>query len=317
MHALYSAQTKAELAAAAVEALHSGFGVAFGSCEEITTAGYQLHGMTTHVELPLETPAYLHDHPMMPSLHRMPAVAHVRARFSRAAFERTDYFNGVARAMGYNDHIILLAAQRPSTVTFSACRDRFRPDEAELLTLVQPHLAAAWQRVVGFRPAAGTAIAEPLHLRADLRPRPLTPAQTRLLGAYFPEWRATCVLPAAVEAWLRQTRREFAYGLLGQPPRVLSVAGPRGLLLLRYFPRGDGGCGVHLVERPDWHSHSPARFRLSPREREVLRWVSLGKRDAEIGLILGLSTRTVSTHLQHLLTKLRVPNRTAAAALVR
>ncbi len=316
VHALYSAQTKGEVAAAAVDALHGGLGVAFGSCEEITPAGYQLHGMTTHVKLPVETPAYLHDHPMMPHVRNMPAVSHVRARFSRTAFERTDYFNGVARAMGYNDHIILLAAQAPTTVTFSACRDRFSADEAHLLSLVQPHLAAAWRRVVAPRQPDATEFAEPLKLRGNLQPVAMSPAQVGLLRSYFPDWRGTGTLPGQVFVWARETQRELDRGPLGRPPRVLSVAGPRGLLLVRYYAL-DGGGGLHLVERPGWHRRSLARFSLSAREREVLRWVALGKRDVEIGLILGLSSRTVSKHVQHLLAKLQVPNRTAAAALAR
>jgi DNA-binding CsgD family transcriptional regulator len=317
VHGLYAAQTKGEVAAAAVEAFQQGLGITFASCEEITPAGYQLHGMTTHVVLPLETPAYLHDHPMMPSLRRMPAVTHVRGRFSRAAFERTDYFNGVARPMGYNDHIILLGAQAPSTVTFSVCRDDFRPDETQLLTLLQPHLRAAWQRVAGEPPTGARTDLEPLRLRADLLPVGMTPAQARLVHSYFPSWRATCALPEQMELWVGETRRQLDRGVLGLPPRVLSVAGPRGVLLMRYFPLGGGGAGIHLVERLGWHPHAPARFSLSLREREVLRWLALGKRDAEIGLILGLAARTVSKHVEHVLTKLRVPNRTAAAAVLR
>ena len=52
---------------------------------------------------------------------------------------------------------------------------------------------------------------------------------------------------------------------------------------------------------------------LSPRESEVLRWVAEGKTDAEISQILGISYRTVTTHLNKILKKLQVENRIAAA----
>ena len=52
---------------------------------------------------------------------------------------------------------------------------------------------------------------------------------------------------------------------------------------------------------------------LTARETEVLRWVAAGKSDAQIGAILGISTRTVQKHLQRSYEKLGVENRTAAA----
>lgn len=55
------------------------------------------------------------------------------------------------------------------------------------------------------------------------------------------------------------------------------------------------------------------------REVEVLGWVSEGKRDKEIGMILGISERTVHQHLRNLFAKLGAETRTGAlnAALTR
>ena len=52
---------------------------------------------------------------------------------------------------------------------------------------------------------------------------------------------------------------------------------------------------------------------LTPKERQVARWIAQAKTNWEIGTILGISTRTVEKHVEHLLRKLRVENRTAAA----
>jgi DNA-binding CsgD family transcriptional regulator len=52
---------------------------------------------------------------------------------------------------------------------------------------------------------------------------------------------------------------------------------------------------------------------LTPREREVLRWVAAGKGDKQIAAILGASVRTVQKHLENTYVKLGVENRTAAA----
>jgi len=51
---------------------------------------------------------------------------------------------------------------------------------------------------------------------------------------------------------------------------------------------------------------------LTPRERNVLRWLAAGKTDKDIGAILGISARTVHKHLQHIYEKLGVETRTAA-----
>lgn len=50
---------------------------------------------------------------------------------------------------------------------------------------------------------------------------------------------------------------------------------------------------------------------LSPREREVARWVAEGKTYREIGTILGISHRTVSKHVENILVKAELENRAA------
>jgi len=54
---------------------------------------------------------------------------------------------------------------------------------------------------------------------------------------------------------------------------------------------------------------------ITPKESEVLHWVIQGKRDEEIAQILGSSPRTVQKHVQHILTRLKVETRTAAALI--
>jgi DNA-binding NarL/FixJ family response regulator len=54
---------------------------------------------------------------------------------------------------------------------------------------------------------------------------------------------------------------------------------------------------------------------LTEREAEVLTWIAQGKGNYEIGVILGARTRTICKHVERILTKLKVENRTAAAAI--
>mgnify|MGYP005605293331 FL=1 len=51
---------------------------------------------------------------------------------------------------------------------------------------------------------------------------------------------------------------------------------------------------------------------LTPREAEVMYWVTLGKTNRDIAEILQLSPRTVNKHLEHVFEKLYVETRTAA-----
>ena len=59
-------------------------------------------------------------------------------------------------------------------------------------------------------------------------------------------------------------------------------------------------------------SHPEGRDLLTRREQEVLKWVYLGKSNIEIGIILGISPLTVKNHVQEILRRLDVQNRTQA-----
>jgi len=55
---------------------------------------------------------------------------------------------------------------------------------------------------------------------------------------------------------------------------------------------------------------------LTLREAEILMWISRGKTNKEIGMILDTSPRTVNKHLEHIFEKLGVVTRAAAVTLV-
>jgi DNA-binding NarL/FixJ family response regulator len=57
----------------------------------------------------------------------------------------------------------------------------------------------------------------------------------------------------------------------------------------------------------------PAGVRLTPRERDVLAAIARGRANREIARLLGLSEKTVKTHVSAILTKLGVQDRTQAA----
>jgi transcriptional regulator EpsA len=60
-------------------------------------------------------------------------------------------------------------------------------------------------------------------------------------------------------------------------------------------------------------SHKAVRL-LTAREQEIIKWIRVGKSNIEIGLILGISPLTVKNHVQKMLRKLDVQNRTQAVS---
>jgi len=57
------------------------------------------------------------------------------------------------------------------------------------------------------------------------------------------------------------------------------------------------------------------KLNLTARESEVLFWLSNGKTNKEIAIILAIGSRTVNKHLEQVFTKLGVENRTTAAGI--
>ena len=72
--------------------------------------------------------------------------------------------------------------------------------------------------------------------------------------------------------------------------------------------------GVFVAARGGFEEKRPLPpAKLTERERDVLRWVAEGKRNAEIASILDISKNTVRNHLENIFAKLSVETRTAAA----
>jgi two-component system, NarL family, response regulator LiaR len=75
----------------------------------------------------------------------------------------------------------------------------------------------------------------------------------------------------------------------------------------------DPGVAARLVEAIAQPAGGEPRERLTPREREVLELIGRGLSNKRIASELGVSEKTVKTHVGHLLSKLGVTDRTQAA----
>lgn len=92
--------------------------------------------------------------------------------------------------------------------------------------------------------------------------------------------------------------------------------GPRDRHLLELLvPHLHAALQRLLANEPDEADAAPDAIErlLTPRERQVLHWVRNGKSNKEIARLLGISPLTVKNHVQRILVKLKVNNRTQAA----
>lgn len=65
---------------------------------------------------------------------------------------------------------------------------------------------------------------------------------------------------------------------------------------------------THMAAARIIRRHSARRLRLTAREREILRWVAIGKTASEIGDLLSISTKTVNNHVTNAKTRNKLHN---------
>jgi DNA-binding response OmpR family regulator/DNA-binding CsgD family transcriptional regulator len=130
-----------------------------------------------------------------------------------------------------------------------------------------------------------------------------------LLERYFTA-KVTTHLPAAIVAWV-----ESVDGVRGaREPLTLERTG--SVLTIRPFVGAAGARTVMLLleERMAIAGPEPLQsLGLTPREAEVLFWMTQGKTSPEIAVVLDAALNTVKKHAQNIFQKLGVENRTAAA----
>jgi ATP/maltotriose-dependent transcriptional regulator MalT len=132
--------------------------------------------------------------------------------------------------------------------------------------------------------------------------------QGRPYPAAYARWRQA-------EAELAQRNRQAAVDLAR---RAHSEAGTLGAVPLRAAIEIWAAANSVRLDRPVVPAQRrPPTEGLTKREWEVLEQLCTGQRDAEIGERLHIATKTVSTHVSHILTKLNVANRNVAANFAR
>jgi DNA-binding response OmpR family regulator/DNA-binding CsgD family transcriptional regulator len=179
--------------------------------------------------------------------------------------------------------------------------------EAEILARIATHIGRSRE----LRRAQGTVEAWPRPSLTVTTDGVITTASSRArmrLAALAIEQR----LPAVCVAWLAAQVR----GAETASPFTLSEGA--GALTMEFCGAVDAGEYLLLLD----HAQAASATRLidshglTAREAQVMEWVTAGKTNRDIALILDISPRTVTKHLERIFVKLGVETRTAAVGRV-
>ena len=270
-------------------------------------------------------PSYMHQHPVIAYSEKTGdgQALKISDFLTTEEFHQLPIYTEIFRHISTEDQLSFSVHVEPGFVigiAFNRDEASFTEEERQRLNLVRPHIIQA------YRYAAEIAghTEQKQNLQAALRESGIgvitldasgkvsysTPGTFECLARYLPIPESPQIqIPSQLEKWLQGKiggapleplilSREFARLI------IRSVESENRHLLLLSEENGRA-----IQERLD-------RFALTPREREVLRWVAEGKSNADIAKILELNVGTVKVHVERILTKLGVENRTSAALLV-
>lgn len=240
-------------------------------------------------------------------------------------FLRTSLYNEVYRPIGIKDGCSLFLQSRPGCIEFTGVGLHKQIPDAhrDMLVSISPHVLQAFRlahntsalmEMAAIRNGPNCAERGLIAIDLDGRITMETAGATRALAKFFPK-RTVNGLPEQLLQWIT-----WSDDSLREATDVPDIRHP-------FVVELDGDCLiVHLLSKPDQNllvleerrwAIDPAALSSLPltrRESEILAYVAVGKTNSEIGIILGISWRTVEKHMEHILQRLGVETRTAAAA---
>lgn len=232
-------------------------------------------------------------------------------------------FAGALETIGVRDSLIFcLYTSRQELIFIALNREErsFSERDRKVAAYLRPHLSAAYENAVAFTEARALAL---LSARAiEQSPQGvalvdgpgnilhINAAAGDLIQRFFPgefSWKA--VLPDPIKTWLQRQLDPTP-----SPAEPMQIEAGGISLLIRSATLDEARHIILFQERdPRQGSPSLLALGLSKREAEVLDWVGEGKSNNEVGIILGISARTVGKHLEAIFPKINVDSRVAAA----
>jgi len=233
---------------------------------------------------------------------------------TRAEWEANPLYNEVFAPDGIRDQLNMEILGNPQNfVTVNVLRDRrgFSDDDHMVFRMLRPHFAQAFKNAAMAEGAglvhtpSGSCWMIPLDMNGRIvegEGDAHTMLSTRFgTAGDFPE---------PVERWLADHVRRLNQGWLETRLAPMTYQHRSALWQFTLF-RNFESAGYILSAR--LQQPVARSTQLSAREAEIMNWVTQGKTNDEIAMILGLSLNTVKTHLKRLFIKLGVENRTSAS----
>lgn len=264
--------------------------------------------------------AHHHQHPVF--ARRPDARVLSYADFVSAREWRKLGIYSAYRRLGLRGELSLHLAwdeRRTAVLTVHRVDRAFGERERELLEMLAPHLRAAYSRLEEGHEArrwraaleeglahAGACVviadADGWIVDADA-------GAEAVLHRWFGGLPAPGSLPMELAGWVGEARA------CSSPPRLARAMGERRLEVTLVGATGE----ERLLVMREWRvgpadpAELAATLPVTRRQAEVLALLADGRSDAEIARDLGISIRTVGHHVEHILDRLAVSNRTAAA----
>jgi DNA-binding CsgD family transcriptional regulator len=279
--------------------------------------------------------AHLHEHPSLKMITqpRIKPVAMWSDFTTLRQFRQKGLYHDFYRYSATNYQIALafpVDEQATVCVVFNRRLRNFSEDDRSVLHILEPHLSQAYRdarartemeqawslrNLVGCEEAVLVATEDGELIFG-------TEAAMRLCQEWF-DGGSAGALPPALKQWLAKCQNGAARMVRERDPFRLeidcSASTPwvKPAVFLEESARRLMGRVVRLHRRRCAPSTEKLQsLGLTPREAEVLSWIAQGKRNSEIAVILGSQPRTVSKHVENVLSKLGVETRNAAAAMV-
>ena len=268
---------------------------------------------------------YLPQHPMARAIleHKIETAVTISDFATRTQWEKTDLYNSVFRGdhLDYQLGFVTIHETPQMGLALNRSSGDFTEEERLMLDILLPHLSLAYQsskRLTEFETALDTLDQGVLLTSRDGNIRFLSSKARTLLERYYGP-KAALQLPDEIKRWLLQSLAHFDdQSNLAKPLGPFCRARENARLTLEMVNQRDGDqLRIVLSESADqYDTNRRQKLGLSPKESDVLLWLARGKSNHDISVILGISTSTVCKHVEKILAKLHVENRTAAANTV-
>jgi DNA-binding CsgD family transcriptional regulator len=261
-------------------------------------------------------------------IHQHPSIRQIRGRKLESAvkisdfaslrqFHRTDIHHYLFRPDNLNYQLAFITQDPNCQLGLALNRSHrdFTEEERRMLDLIRPHVIQAFHNsrlVSSLSIGLDQGNRGSVVLRRSGKIHFISQNARLYLESYAGPVIAD-IIPEPVRGWLQQRLQQPEQSRANE----LELRNADGHLTIRSIsPILDEQQHLALHEKRERTELDKLReLGLTPREAEVLFWVSRGKRNSEIGVILGTKSKTITKHLERIFQTLSVETRSAATSV--